>query len=153
MIYKAAHDGYERLSQPVTHERALVIAGSSWLAVVDYLSGNGRIMYESFLHLHPDLKAGLEGRQLIAESKEVRFRVLCYGDEELGILATEYYPAFGMKLPRSSFVMNTVADLPAMTAYALSFDGSYPEIRLDSRTGKVHFSAAPFDAFDITFGL
>jgi uncharacterized heparinase superfamily protein len=148
-VFQAVHDGWERFEEPVTHERALVVASSRWICVVDWLHGQGTHQYESFLHFHPDFAVTLQDTRASAALKEFSVMVFCPENEAVQLRTTEYYPAFGVKQQRKTLVLSSDVALPYMTAYTLSFDGTRPEIHLDSLTGKVHFSDAYMDEFEL----
>ena len=57
-VLQASHDGYERLSNPVTHKRGLVLDAGA-LTVDDGLAGTGIHAVEWRLHLAPDCSAHL----------------------------------------------------------------------------------------------
>jgi uncharacterized heparinase superfamily protein len=56
-IVQGEHDGYERLSPPVTHRRTIAATAGMWL-VIDELFGNGETECRSRIHLHPSKRAG-----------------------------------------------------------------------------------------------
>jgi uncharacterized heparinase superfamily protein len=61
VIAAASHDGYRRLSHPVTHHRALVWSPNDGVVAVDMLRGRGIHEVRSSLHVAPG--APLEGSQ------------------------------------------------------------------------------------------
>ncbi len=52
---RARHDGYQRLPDPVTHERTVTLApGSHQMVLEDAVLGEGRHQVEFMFHFHPD---------------------------------------------------------------------------------------------------
>jgi hypothetical protein len=65
-FFSGSHDGYARLSQPVTHRRyVLHLAGAFWL-VRDVAEGTGTHEMEIYWHFAPDLELTNEGGATIA---------------------------------------------------------------------------------------
>jgi hypothetical protein len=62
----AAHDGYERLADPVTHRRAIVALAEGSLVVIDRLEARGTHRYSQRWPLHPTLELELRTDRLIA---------------------------------------------------------------------------------------
>jgi hypothetical protein len=137
VILRGTHDGYRRLQRGLLHERAIVIAGDAWVAVVDWLHGSGRHQYRSFLHLHPDVTAlPVQGRvDLRHGDTDIVF--VNGGPESLITSKTEYYPAFGRKMERTSIILQNRALFPHTTAYALILDGSGNPLSINEDDGSV----------------
>lgn len=49
----AAHDGYERLAQPVTHRRQILFVKPAYWVVVDWFTGRGEHQFDLYFHLMP----------------------------------------------------------------------------------------------------
>jgi hypothetical protein len=61
----AGHDGYERLADPVRHQRRIELGlGRGWLHCQDTLDCAGQHRVERFLHFHPGLEARLGNGEL-----------------------------------------------------------------------------------------
>jgi uncharacterized heparinase superfamily protein len=56
---EAGHDGYHRLSNPVTHRRRVELRAGQ-LIITDRLDGRGPHNADLLLHLHPDIRARAE---------------------------------------------------------------------------------------------
>ena len=52
--FEGAHDGYERLAQPVTHQRSLLFLKNRYWLVRDRLTSEGRHQYDLRFHFSPD---------------------------------------------------------------------------------------------------
>lgn len=123
-ILRGTHDGYARLRRGMLHERAIVVAGDEWVAVVDWLHGSGRHQYRSFLHFHPDVTLEAATGRVDLRHGDARAVFLSGGPESLITAETEYYPAFGEKVLRRTLILQNHALFPHTTAYVLMLDGS-----------------------------
>lgn len=139
VILRGTHDGYVRLRRGMLHERAIVVAGDSWIAVVDWLHGSGRHQYRSFLHLHPDVTAEAATGRVELQRGATRATFLSGGPESLITMETEYYPAFGQKVPRSSLVLQNHALFPHTTAYVLLLENGSSPMSINEDDGSVDF--------------
>ncbi|MDT8322496.1 MAG: alginate lyase family protein [Bacteroidota bacterium] len=137
VILRGTHDGYTRLRRGMLHERAVVVAGDSWIAVVDWLHGSGRHQYRSFLHLHPDVTIEPANGRVDMRRGDSRVVFLSEGPESLITTETEYYPAFGEKVPRSSVILQNNALFPHTTAYVLLLEGGNSPLSLNEDDGSV----------------
>jgi uncharacterized heparinase superfamily protein len=62
------HDGYRRLTGPVSHRRVVVFIKPDVWIVLDHLSGRGRHDIEMFLHLRPDCVAAAKADRTLLTS-------------------------------------------------------------------------------------
>ena len=60
---RGAHNGYNRLADPVTHQRGILFVKSEYWIVTDFLSGKGRHAFQLLYHFPPG-KVRLEGDTL-----------------------------------------------------------------------------------------
>lgn len=84
---EAAHDGYRRLSQPVTHRRRLDLRPGQ-LIVTDRLEGSGEHRAEVFLHFHPEAQPSI--------SPDAKL--------ETTLTGTRWYPEFNRSLPNRTLI-------------------------------------------------
>ena len=137
VILRGAHDGYARLQRGMVHERAIVVAGDAWIAVIDWLHGSKRHAYRSFVHLHPEVTAEASTGRVDLSRGDSTILFQNAGPESLITMQTEYYPAFGEKQPRSSIVLQNKALFPHTTAYSFILDGSGNPLSIDEEDGSV----------------
>lgn len=137
-VLRGAHNGYRRLNNPVTHERAVLIGGDAWIAVVDWLSGKNSHQYRSFCHFHPDAELAATNGRVDIQHGDSTVIMQTLGPESLIIEDTEYYPAFGEKRPRQSVVLQNHALMPQLSAVVFLIDVTDLPIRLDDNGETVH---------------
>ncbi len=105
--FEGAHDGYHRLSQPITHRRAVLRADPDVWVIVDDLVGDGR--HDFRLHwLLADLpyEAEAEGHRLVLDT----------GDDHYGLSLYACQPADAIR-PQFAFVRGTMVWIAVNTKY------------------------------------
>jgi uncharacterized heparinase superfamily protein len=131
IVLRGAHDGYTRIQRGLIHERAIVVAGDAWVAVIDWLHGKGTYQYRNFLHFHPDVALEpVQGRVDITHG-DARIIMQTLGPESLITQKTEYYPAFGEKVPRTSIILQNRALMPQMSVSVFLVEVTDVPLRLD----------------------
>jgi len=99
--YTGRHHGYERLDEPVTHERTIRIAKATGdLEIVDRLRGRGRHTVRWHFHLAPNVGAAtdIDGNVvLIAVGRRWTLHVPRELNAE--IQSADYSPSYGVKVP------------------------------------------------------
>jgi len=92
LLARGRHDGYRRLSEPVVHQRALVLIPREGIVVIDLLQGRSPQPVRSFLHLAPDLRC--ESPRQVGP-----FGLAVLGDgAELHLTPGEYAPFLGTRV-------------------------------------------------------
>ena len=123
-IVQAEHDGYQRLSVPVTHRRTFIAAISENLLVIDELFGEGSTHCQSFLHSHPMLEIHREAESVwrIGQTRVSTFGVASAlvqrGDQEP--LQGWYSERFGLVAANSVLTMHRSGRLPHCFGYAIA---------------------------------
>jgi uncharacterized heparinase superfamily protein len=59
-LVDGSHDGYRRLSAPVTHRRQIFFAKPEYWVVVDTLTGDGEHCFDLYFHLGPEVEPCLD---------------------------------------------------------------------------------------------
>ena len=99
--YTGRHHGYERLDEPVTHQRTIRIAKATGdLEIVDRLRGRGRHTVRWHFHLAPNVGAAtdIDGNVvLIAVGRRWTLHVPRELNAE--IQSADYSPSYGVKVP------------------------------------------------------
>ncbi len=137
VVFAGAHDGYARLG--VIHHRHIVATDTAWV-VVDELRGRGRHRFESYLHLHPDLRleAGEQGWRVVGDRGDLRVRpigaVIC--EETQGW----YCPDWGRAAVAPALVFRGEAEAPATFGYVLAPSGADVEVAVSSDATGVTFT-------------
>jgi uncharacterized heparinase superfamily protein len=125
--FSAAHDGYQRLREPVRHTRRIALVDDWFWLVVDDLAGRGTHGWESLIHLHPDAKVDLVGAASAAVSgQRSALRIAWFGDVTPALVrgATDpiqgwYAPEFGSRSPATTVVLQGRGSVPAQFGYVL----------------------------------
>ena len=111
--YVGRHHGYERLPQPITHERRFRFdktSGNLWLA--DRFIGRGRHRLQWHFHLAPGVEARRSDAQSVLLSGphgDCTFGVPC--GLTIDICAAAYSPAYGVKIPCSAIDLSVDIDV------------------------------------------
>ncbi|HBA86939.1 MAG TPA: heparinase [Geobacter sp.] len=105
-LVEAEHDGYRRLTDPVLHRRAVVLAARDALVVRDSFTGAGEHHFDLHFHLHPEAAVTRDGEcwHVQRGGSRIWLRLLGEGDLELlhGGESSPlgwYSPAYGSKVP------------------------------------------------------
>jgi uncharacterized heparinase superfamily protein len=121
MTFTGGHTGYRFLPQKVLHERQVDVEFSGVWSVHDALSGNGSCKARSFIHFAPGIKLTNEadGSWLARSNCGTAIRITIGQGCSALLLATEYYPEFGVCEAKSTLVLEKVAKLPFVMNYSL----------------------------------
>jgi hypothetical protein len=97
--YVGRHHGYERLPEPVLHERKLRLQKSSGsLLLVDRLTGHGTHDLRWHFHLSPGVSvAGLDSTTLFLKVRRAHWRFVIPPGLEMSIEPAAYSPSYGVK--------------------------------------------------------
>lgn len=90
-----------------------IVLDAAGLHVEDSLhETGGELVVESFIHLHPDFEATIEGRAIVAVAGATRVRIETFGFREITLLRAGeepvqgwYCPQFGMAIPQTVIAM------------------------------------------------
>ena len=99
--YVGRHSGYDRLENPVIHERRFRLIRETWsLMILDQLSGSGSHTLNWHFHAAPGVKlSNSGGDRLLIESASVSY-VLRYPDALECKIDDEWYsPSYGVRQP------------------------------------------------------
>ena len=122
MHYCGRHHGFERLADPVTHERTFTFdRRSGQLAIGDRLIGRGRHQAVWHFHLAPGVRADpVEDRlvSLCADGRRWIFRVPA--GMALVIAGAEYSPSYGVTVPCMAINLSVDVDLAGEQQYDFS---------------------------------
>jgi hypothetical protein len=98
--YVGRHHGYERLAQPVLHERTFrLLKASGSLVIVDRLTGTGEHEVAWHFHLAPGVHAERAGETTVALASGVqRLRMTLPPGLRASIEPSGYSPSYGVKV-------------------------------------------------------
>lgn len=82
----AHHDGYKRLSEPVTHRREIVLfKNERRIRIADTLVCQSTHLVERFWHFSQACKVSLSDKMVIAEQDRISIKMSCGGEESTAI--------------------------------------------------------------------
>ena len=127
-VFEGAHDGYKRLPGALIHRRRIEYDGSSHWLVVDHMEGAGRHRVKSYVHLHPDYTADIEGRRIsIRDAAGVEWASLeMLNEGEVSVEESWYYPEFGRETKNKVIVYTCSGAMPMSFAYRITTMSSDP---------------------------
>ena len=108
----ASHDGYKRLKGKPIHKRDWVFFDDK-VIIKDSITGDGIHKIMSILPLHPDVSVidfHENSIRLSVNGKSVK--VVFEGSGELEIIASKYFPEFGLSIDNKMLTFNYVGLLP-----------------------------------------
>lgn len=128
-LLRGMHDGYSRLQSGLLHERAMLLA-PGMLLVADWLHGQGRHGYRSYLHFHPDVSIAPTGSEEYSAGQDNgTVCIRAEGNGRTRLITTDYYPAFGERRHRPSLVFEGEQRFPSLLITSMVFGSDVPEFR------------------------
>lgn len=120
-VFTGAHNGYCGLEQKVVHHRRIDFDGLATWTISDELQGTGSHAAESFIHLHPDLKATIaDGTVEIRDQQGAPIARIeidaAYGPR---IERKECFPRVGVAVANDVIVLNARGEVPLRIAYRI----------------------------------
>jgi uncharacterized heparinase superfamily protein len=120
VVIDASHDGYEHLKKgSVSHQRRFVYRRDT-LFIYDSLHGEGTHLIESYVHLHPDLRASIDGSIIeIKRDNETVAMMKVLTDIDIKIIKGQYFPEFGKEMANDVIQMSCVCNVPFDISYSI----------------------------------
>jgi heparinase II/III-like protein len=114
-FFVASHNGYQRLSDPVLHTRAVFHLKSSFWLIRDVLQGAGRHHLEASWHFAPGSISTTPGGATFVAGNQTALALLFSGNQNYSQRIAEgwYSPAYGRKELAPIVQIGTDAQLPA----------------------------------------
>ena len=121
-VYVGRHHGYERLPEPVTHERTFrLLKPSGTLLIVDRLSGRGRHDLRWHFHLAPGVSAVRAGETtVLLAAGRGRWQLKTPPNLAVEIQPAAYSPSYGVKVPCLAIDMSSQVDLAGERTWEFS---------------------------------
>jgi uncharacterized heparinase superfamily protein len=117
--FTGAHDGYCGLEQKVLHHRRIRFDGDTTWTISDELQGTGSHAAESFIHLHPDLKATMADDSI--EIRDQQGTLVARIEANAGfaprIERKECFPRIGVAVANDVIVLGTRGEVPLRLEY------------------------------------
>ncbi|HEX9368659.1 MAG TPA: alginate lyase family protein, partial [Vicinamibacterales bacterium] len=120
--YVGRHHGYERLRDPVTHERVIRLQkASGTLEIVDRLSGRGEHDVRWHFHLAPGVGAApMDATAIALSGQGGRWRLQHPPGLQASIDPAAYSPSYGVKVPCLAVTLSARVALDGERAWAFS---------------------------------
>jgi len=120
--YAGRHHGYERLPEPVTHERTFRFDRTSGdLVVVDRLAGRGAHDLRWHFHLAPGVQARADGGRVLLTAAGRTWTLTPPAGTTVAIAAAEYSPSYGVKIPCLAIDASARVDLAGEREWEIAF--------------------------------
>jgi len=120
--YTGKHHGYERLPQPVAHERTFRFDKASGdLVVVDRLVGRGAHALRWHFHLAPGVQARADGGRVLLTAAGGTWTLTMPAETTIEIVAADYSPSYGVKIPCLAIDARANVDLAGERAWEFAF--------------------------------
>jgi len=121
-VYVGRHHGYERLPEPVTHERTFRFEkASGTLSIADRLIGRGRHDLRWHFHLAPGVSAERARDATVSLMAPTgRWRLIAPPGLAFGSEAAAYSPSYGVKVPCAALDMSSRADVAGERTWEFS---------------------------------
>jgi uncharacterized heparinase superfamily protein len=105
-VFVGSHQGYRRLTAPVTPVRSIVLDKTlGALLVSDAFEGSGAHQVSIPLHLHPGVKVRIEGSSIELTAEGKRFGLVFRGAGwTVSLELARYSPSYGVEIPTSRLV-------------------------------------------------
>lgn len=129
VVFAGAHDGYARLG--VIHHRHIVATDIAWV-VVDELRGRGYHRFESYLHLHPDLRLEAVGKAWRVVGDRDDLRIFPIGAVTCEEAQGWYCPDWGRATRAPVLTFRGEADAPVTFGYVLAPHGADVEVAVEA---------------------
>ncbi len=120
--FSGQFDGYGKLiGDSITHQRNVTCHDNKREIIVeDVITGEGKHLVESLIHLHPDVEVILENHRVQLKSQDVACRIESDGSP-FKLENSLYCPQFGLKQRSSSLRLGGHLKLPVRLVYSIHY--------------------------------
>jgi hypothetical protein len=141
--YRGRHTGYERLAEPVAHERTFrLVKRAGALLVADRLLGSGRHQLAWHFHLAPGVQVepveSADVREFALVTTRGRWIFRASGDVTVAVVDAWYSPSYGVRIACRAIDLTTTADVSENRDYIFAIG---PEAWMDSAALAVETAA------------
>lgn len=144
VLVQASHNGYQRLSTPVTHRRTLLWVKDRFWLIVDELLGQGKTSAQNHIHLHPTLAfVDVQNQTWRIENNSVALWLSTFGAQHTQVIKGQeepfyqgwYAEEFGKRQANPVLSLAITATLPLIFGYAVG-KGSAVQLTPEISTSK-----------------
>jgi hypothetical protein len=104
LLLKAVHNGYQRLRNPVRHERTIVFCDDTDFVIIDRFTGVGTHRFELNYHLHPESSVNRDNAWWVIDADGVYAYIAMFNNTEFRLIRGQddpilgwYSPSYGVK--------------------------------------------------------
>ena len=120
---EASHDGYKNLKKgSLIHKRTYSYKKDT-LAIMDSLSGDGKHLVKSFIHLHPDLHVQMENKTLNIKMDNHAVALLTILDDvdlvDISLETGKYFPELGKEQENIVIQLSCICIIPMNIGYSI----------------------------------
>jgi hypothetical protein len=142
--YWGKHIGYQRLSEPVTHERRFRLEKESGaLFILDRLSGTGKHQLVWHFHCAPGVEVTQVERGIYQLSAENRRFYLRTPETLEGTISDVWYsPSYGVRLPCQAIALSVNAELEPVESwfFAIACETWFTQPNRDEQLSSIRHS-------------
>jgi uncharacterized heparinase superfamily protein len=117
-----AHDGYKKLPGNVIHERTVEFNETNAWTIIDRIMGKRKHQVKNFIHIHPDLKVVIEGKevQLLDRRKNKRnASIMVLSQDTVSLEKGWYCSEFGVSHENDVIILSRSEMLPIEMKYRI----------------------------------
>jgi uncharacterized heparinase superfamily protein len=117
--FAGSHDGFRRLPGRLIHRRIIDYDVASGWEIRDEIQGEGVHRMESFIHLHPELVASVDGSVARVANANGRCvaTIVAANQVEIAVDTGWHFPEFGQRLANVVLKLSCAGSLPLQSAY------------------------------------
>jgi uncharacterized heparinase superfamily protein len=104
----ASHEGYNRHPMRAIHKRAFEVSHPFRIRITDEVSASNPVSARTYIHLTPECSIiRFEEQEVIVQYPKGTFSIRFQGQGRLTKASTNYFPEFGVTLPRTTICYTT----------------------------------------------
>jgi len=117
--FTGSHDGFRRLPGRLIHRRTVEYRAAGGWEIRDEIQGEGAHRMESFIHLHPELAARVEGSvaRIVNGGGCCVATIVAAHEAEIAVATGWYFPEFGRCIANVVLKLSCAGSLPLQMAY------------------------------------
>lgn len=119
-------DGFPSVAGGIRHRREVVYESPAAWRVQDHVSGSGIHAVDSWIHLHPDWSAAIDGRKVLVADRAGKIVAVIEPQPGAAVYLEggQYFPRFGTKLPSQVVRLSVRGPMPITIGYAIRKAGA-----------------------------
>jgi len=116
----ASHEGYNRHPMRAIHKRAFEVSHPFRISIADEVSAANPVSARTYIHLTPECSIiRFEEQEVIVQYPKGTFSIHFKGQGRLSMATTDYFPEFGVTLPRTT-ICYTIKNRHSVTTHTIT---------------------------------